>query len=590
MPAAPIASSPSIDWAGLTASLPRDPAAVGIDPRRLAAIVAELCTLGRKLPGSPEEAVACAIITRELTASGIAHEVHEFDAFIGWPTRSAVTLLGDAPQAIAATGVGMAAGTPPDGIVAPLADLAAGADVAGRIAVIDGLPRYDAAMQAQRAGALGVIAVSHGPERHYVQASPIWGAPTGPAEMALLPAIPLVQVAQADGALLRAAGAPVRLVAEARREWRRVRMPVAEIPGTSPHFVLLGAHYCTWGAGATDNLAAVAMLLELARLFAAGKRPRHGLRFAWWTGHEQGGYAGSSWYADHHWAELHENAIAYVNVDIVGVQGGTTKALRNTTAELHDFAAGVLEATVGPLPASEAGFVAHALRRLDKYVPPTRSARNSDQSFSGIGLSGTQVSAFLPAASPEHMPGSGLAWWWQTEEDTADRCDPAVLAVDTLIHHNLLSALTAAEVLPLDFARTADDVLASLREYAEAAPGLEETPWLQGLAETLRTAAVALAARPVADAARRNLLLLRVARLLNPVLHHARSAYDYDLGRGSRMLPGLAPALGLARLDPDAARMARTGLRRAANRIAHALKDATSALQPPEAPTGPAAG
>lgn len=582
MPAAPIASSPSSDRAGLAGSLPRDPAEVGIAPQRLAAIVAELCALGRKLPGSPEEAAACAIITRELAAAGVAHEVHEFDAFIGWPTRSAVTLLGDAPRAIAATGVGMAAGTPPEGVMAPLADLAAGADVAGRIAVIDGLPRYDAALQAQRAGAVGVIAVSHGPERHYVQASPIWGAPTGPAELALLPAIPLVQVAQADGALLRAAaGAPVRLVAEARREWRRVRMPVAEIPGSSPHFVLLGAHYCTWGAGATDNLAAVAMLIELARLFAAGRRPRHGLRFAWWTGHEQGGYAGSSWYADHHWAELHENAIAYLNVDIVGVRGGTTKALRNTNAELDDFAAAVLEATVGPLPASEAGFVAHALRRLDKYVPPTRSARNSDQSFSGIGLSGTQVSAFLPAVSPEHMPASGLAWWWQTEEDTADRCDPAVLAVDTLIHHNLLSALTAAEVLPLDFTNTAEDVLASLREYAEAAPALEEIPWLHGLAEEVRAAAAALAARPVVDAAQRNALLLRVARLLNPVLHHARSAYDYDLGRGSRMLPGLAPALGLAALDPDAARMARTGLRRAANRIAHALKDAAALLRAP---------
>ena len=98
-------------------------------------------------------------------------------------------------------------------------------------------------------------------------------------------------------------------------------MPVADIPGESPYFVLLGAHYCTWAAGATDNIAAVVMLVELARFFAAGKRPRHGLRFAFWTGHEQGGYAGSSWYADTHWAELRDHAIAYFNVDIIGVRG-----------------------------------------------------------------------------------------------------------------------------------------------------------------------------------------------------------------------------------------------------------------------------
>jgi hypothetical protein len=564
-------------------ALPTDPAAAGISAERMHALLTELCALGRKLPGSPAEAAACDIITRELAAAGVARQVHQFDAFIGWPTRSGVTLLGASPREIAATGVGMAAGTPPEGIVAPTADLAADVAPAGRIALTDGLPRYDTVMAAQRAGAVGLVAISHGHERHYVQASPIWGAPTGAAELAMLPQIPVVQVSREDGALLRAhVGAEVRLVAEARREWRTVRMPVAGIPGESPYFVLLGAHYCTWGAGATDNIAAVVMLIELARLFAAAPRRRHGLRLAFWTGHEQGGYAGSSWYADNHWAELRDRAIVYFNVDIVGVRGGTTKALRNTTAELYGFAARVLEATVGPLPESERDFVAHALRRQDKYVPHTRSARNSDQSFSGIGLSSLQVSAFLPAASAEHMPGSGLAWWWQTEEDTPERCDPAVLATDALIHHNLLSGLTAAGILPLDLVGTADDVLASLREYAEAAPELPEIGWLQRLAEELRAAAAALASRPVTDAAARNALLLRVTRLLNPVLHHARSSHDYDLGRASRMLPGLAPALGLTSLPPDEARMARVVLRRRANRIADALEAATAALRIPD--------
>lgn len=562
-------------------ALPTDPAAIGISVARMHALVTELCTLGRKLPGSPEEEAACGIITRELAAAGVAHQVHRFDAFIGWPTRSAVTLLGDdAPREIAATGVGMAAGTPPEGIVAPLA---AGTDLKGRIAIIEGLPRYDAVMAAQRAGAVGVIAISHGHERHYVQASPIWGAPTSAADLTLLPQIPVVQVSKEDGALLRThGGREIRLVAEARREWRPVRMPVAEIPGESPYFVLLGAHYCTWGAGATDNLAAVAMLVELARLFAAAPRRRHGLRFAFWTGHEQGGYAGSSWYADNRWAELRDRAIAYFNVDIVGVRGGTTKALRNTTAELHGFASLVLEATAGPLPEAEKDFVAQALRRQDKYVPATRSARNSDQSFCGIGLPGLQVSSFLPAASTEHMPGSGLAWWWQTEEDTPDRCDPVVLATDALIHHNLLSELTAAEVLPFDLAETANDILASLREYAEAAPDLPEIAALRPLAEEVRAAAVALAGRPATNASARNALLLRVTRLLNPVLHHARSNHDYDLGRASRMLPGLAPTLGLATLPPDEARMARVLLRRRANRIADALHAAIAALNAPE--------
>jgi len=550
-----------------------DPATAGISAERMMRVLGELCAPGRKLPGSEAERAACGIITRELSEAGVSHQVHVFDAFIGWPTRSAVTLDG---TEIVATGVGMAASTPPEGLVAPIA---AGGDVAGCIALADGLPRYDAAMAAQRAGAIGLIGISHGPERHYVQASPLWGAPTSAAEMALLPAIPIVQVSNQDGALLRAkAGSPIRLVAEARREWRTVRMPVAEIPGESPYFVLLGAHYCTWADGATDNLAAGAMLLELARLLSAGPKLRHGLRLAWWTGHEQGGYAGSSWYADQHWAELKERAIAYVNVDIIGVRGSTTKALRNTTAELHAFAARILEETVGPFPEGERAFVNKALGRQDKYVPATRSARNSDQSFSGIGLSGAQVSTFLPGASPEHMPNSGLAWWWQTEEDTLERCDPAILATDALIHLNLLRGLTSAEILPLDPTSMLDDVLDSLREYAEAAPHLGEIPWLQGLAEKARIAAAAFMARSVTDAAARNALLLRVTRLLNPVLHHARSDYEFDASRASRLLPGLAPALTLGKLGPDESRMAHVVLRRRANRIADALAAAAEAL------------
>ena len=558
---------------------PTRPETVGISGERMHRIVADLCAMGRKLPGSPAEAQACAFIAAQLAKSGLTADVHRFDAMIAWPERTEVTLLEATPRPILATGVGFAAASPPDGGVAHLAD---GHDLTGRIALLDGLPRYDGVMAAQRAGAVGVIAISHGPERHYVQTSPIWGGPTSAADLALLPAIPVAQVSHEDGALLRAAaaGTPVRLCADARREWRHVRMPTVEIPGTEPQFVLLGAHYCTWGDGATDNLAGVALLLELARLFAtAPEKPRYGVRFAWWTGHEQGGYAGSSWYADHFRTELYDNAIAYLNVDIVGTAGATTKALRNTTAELSDYATAVLEATVGPLQPDEEAFVQKALKRADKYINPRRSARNSDQSFSGIGLSTAQVSAFLPAASPDHMPNSGLAWWWQTDQDTADRCDPAILAADTLIYHNLITGLSKNPTLPLNLVATADDVLAALREYREAAPDLAELMWLTDLAEKFRTAAEALNAQAPANPAQRNALLLRVARLINPILHHAKSDFDFDLGRTSRMLPGLTPALTLTTQAPETANMAKIVLRRQSNRIAHSLLRAEETIR-----------
>ena len=103
--------------------------------------------------------------------------------------------------------------------------------------------------------------------------------------------------------------------------------------------------------------------------------------------------------------------------------------------------------------------------------------------------------------------------------------------------------------------------------------------WLTDLAEKFRTAAEALNAQAPANPAQRNALLLRVARLINPILHHAKSDFDFDLGRTSRMLPGLTPALTLTTQAPETANMAKIVLRRQSNRIAHSLLRAEETIR-----------
>ncbi|WP_089176892.1 M20/M25/M40 family metallo-hydrolase [Bosea sp. AS-1] len=558
----------------MTSAIITDPAAAGISPERLQQVVSELAALGRKLPGSEKADEACRYIGAQLASFGVAHEFQEFDAFISWPEKASLTIGG---EVLPANGSAFTASTPTQGLTGRVARSLEPGELKGAFLLIDGLPRYDACMSAQRAGALGVIAISHGPQRHYVQASPLWGAPTGPADMALLPTIPAVQVSRNTAERLERAiaeGSPVTMASEIRTEWRQVKQPVAEIEGREPGYILLGAHYCTWGDGATDNTAGVALLIELARLLKQQPKPRYGVKFAFWTGHEQGGYAGSSWYADRFRDSLYSDAIAYLNVDIVGSRGGTTKALRNTTAELASYVRQVLDATIGKQTREEEDFVDRSVKRLDPYIDPRRSARNSDQSFSGIGLATAQVSAFLPAASPEHLHGSGLAWWWHTDQDTIEHMDAAVLAVDTLIYRNLVAGLIDASALPFRSETMAEDVLAGLRAYREAAPGLDDIAHLTSLAERL-----AQALRGWTPTGADDPLLLRLGRHLNPVLYHARSAFEFDLGRASRILPGLAPALTLHRLDPDAARMARVQLRQRANRIAHGLARAIELVE-----------
>ncbi|HEM7843195.1 M28 family metallopeptidase (plasmid) [Burkholderia multivorans] len=564
----------------MTSSFAADPASVGISADNLMATVTDIASFGARIAGSDAEAGAARYIAGRLTALGVANEIVEFDAFIHWPGDASISVHVPEPVHMAAAGVSFAKSTGSDALSGQLADVKAGDALDGRIALIDGLPHYDACMKAYQAGAVGLIGISTGPQRHNWQISPLWGAPTDEADIARFSPLPAVQVSAQDGARLREharLGTRIKLSAPTYAEWRKVRMPVAEIPGEEPYFVLVGGHYCSWGPGATDNATGNALMIELARLLIAGRRPRYGVRFCWWTGHEQGGYAGSSWYADHHWSELRRNGIAYINVDNIGARGATTKVLQNTTGELSAYAAAVMRATVGEPSAEDLAFKGW-LRRRDKYVDNSRCGRNGDQSFSGIGLPTVQISSYLPPSNEEQIPGSGMGWWWHTADDLPAYAGADVLSVDTLLHWNLLSGLVNPRVLPLDLVAVAKDFLASLKEYEQATSKFVELAWLHDLAEKFLDAARTLdhCEVPATSEAsvRRNALLLRVAKLLNPVLHHAISDYEYDITRQSRLLPGLLAALSLDQLDGNDYRMARVALRRKANRIGQALSDA----------------
>lgn len=81
---------------------------------------------------------------------------------------------------------------------------------------------------------------------------------------------------------------------------------LADIPGSDPRsgYVMAGAHLDSWVAadGAVDNAAGSAVVMEAARILRAlGVRPRRTIRFALWSGEEQG-ILGSLAYVERHLA------------------------------------------------------------------------------------------------------------------------------------------------------------------------------------------------------------------------------------------------------------------------------------------------
>lgn len=79
---------------------------------------------------------------------------------------------------------------------------------------------------------------------------------------------------------------------------------IAEIPGKDPKagFVMAGAHLDSWvaGDGAADNGAGSVVVMEAARILASiGVKPKRTIRFALWSGEEQGLWGSSAYVAQH---------------------------------------------------------------------------------------------------------------------------------------------------------------------------------------------------------------------------------------------------------------------------------------------------
>lgn len=79
---------------------------------------------------------------------------------------------------------------------------------------------------------------------------------------------------------------------------------IADIPGTDPDagYVMAGAHLDSWAAadGAADNGAGTAIIMEAARILnTLGVHPKRTIRFALWSGEEQG-LLGSKAYVEQH--------------------------------------------------------------------------------------------------------------------------------------------------------------------------------------------------------------------------------------------------------------------------------------------------
>src|SRR5262249_1966594 len=480
--------------------------------------------------GSPGEAQAFDHIERTLKSYGVEVERREIEAFISLPQEARLTL----PDGGVIEGLTHSFSTSVESLDAEVVDVgdARPEDLrraAGKIALIRGLASPGRAWAAQQAGVVGQIHILMD-HLHNMIVTTIWGTPS-PETAWRIPATPCLSILGADGERLRAllARGPlrIRMTTRVRTGWMPIPHLVGELHGQrEDRFVLFSGHVDSWHYGAMDNGTANATMLEVARLLAARRDAlRRGIRFAFWSGHSHGRYAGSAWYADDAWRELHQRCVLHLNVDSTGARGATDYSTLHATEDAQRFA----EAVVGDVTGQRSR--------------ARRFSRAGDQSFWGAGVPSAFMSlSGLPkqdtelSRAMERLVGSaGFPWWWHTTEDTVDKIDADVLVLDTKVY--LASALRwlNAPVLPLEHGRAAQSLPGELEAPRAAAGGRGDFPPAVDAAgplmERLERVATAVARVDPSSPPRQleavNRGLMRLSRVLVPLAYTSGDRFSH---------------------------------------------------------------
>lgn len=447
--------------------------------------------------------------------------------------------------------------------------------IRGKIVLTDGFASPNKVLEFQEKGAIGVIAVNPGVDRHWGICSSIWGTPDLDG-LPRKPVIPVAVVNNPDGNELIAlakAGGSVTIKTRLEEGWFKSLVPVVNVPGAvePEKFVLLAGHYDSWDVGVGDNATGDAAMLEIARVLWHNRADlRRSVRIAWWPGHSTGRYAGSAWYADAFALDLDENCVAQVNCDSPGCRWADVYENVAVMSEANDLCTDIVR-EVANLP-----------------FEGERPLRAGDYSFNNIGLSSFfMLSSTMTVEKRKEMNyytvgGCGGNIAWHTENDLMDIADRDILIRDIKVYLASIMAVANAPILPFDWRATAAEFNATLQKYQKAAG--DDAALLNPVETELTRFNAALAAFYAAIAAgtvaeaRANAVIQQLARILVPLNYTRGPRFTHDPALPVPGLPAISVASELKTHGPETLGFARTQLMRGANRVATALREATRLL------------
>lgn len=532
-----------------------------------------------RVSGTDAEREASEYIVETLEAYGVAAQLHEYEALISVPETASVEVT--APDRYTVENcitTAFGATTPSGGIHGPVSAVTSSEELPtldGSIAFTNGLPTPDVVTSIAEAGA--AAAVFESPTEghlHEMIVSPVWGTPSQQTADDL-PELPVVQISRSDGENLRSrldrGAVEATIHTEVSTDLTTLPCPVGEIEGARERYFLVGNHVDSWHEGITDNATAMAVTLELARLFADQDLTR-GLKFGFWSAHSTGRYAGSAWYADAHWNDLRRNAVAYLHLDLNGLQGADGFWYQHMAEVAEEHLDAMQTASEFELRDAEDSFIGG----------DHRPGRNSDQSFWGVGASSLLSGARLEPGT-EHGGPVGGGWWWHTPEDTRDKVDLDVMAEELKLYIALCCRFCLSPILPHDFRTAAEEFRETLRNIeSDSTTSFGELhDRVDRFEDAIERAHAEFESLAPTEVGGRVIEALQVdlGNLLVPTLYMRSSDYEPEPALSQNRLPGLQIARQLEGSADRERRFIETSLQRARNRVAHRLDLATARLE-----------
>jgi len=546
--------------------------------------------------GTEDERKAAEYIKGKLEEYNVTGHIYEFDAYIGPPGNAEFEVISPVKKSLPCLARTFITPTPPDGIKAELILVPGtglekdyeGLDVRGKIALIE--PGYregrvEAAQIAEEKGAIGQIHITLGIGREISigQIRYTWGNPT-PDTMNKVPMTPLIAICNEDGKylieLMKKGPVVVRLKTDAWRGYKKIRLPMGTINGMKEpeKYVLLGGHYCSWFSGAVDNAAANSLMLEMARIFSKNRKDlNRGIKFVWWPGHEQGTYAGSTWFLDNFWDDVRDNGIAYLVMDAIGRMGSSGYEAFNTE-EIRKFHEMLIRDVLG------------------EEVKSNRVTKVGDQSFWGMGLPSIMGNTTFTAEKTAAMGGKPH-WYSHTIEDTLDKVEMEAIVIPFQVNAVSILRLCNCPVLPFDYITVAEEFKKRLYAFQKEDQSLIDLTSLITQMEELEKKVEALnkgieknllvyekrgAQRGLNIKFKEiNACLMELSRILMPALSSKAGKYGQDpFGSKYKLIPTLQPLERLRVMDRDSEeyKALLTSLLRERNKLSDTFKLANNIL------------